>query len=119
MWMPEVDPRQIFSPGAVPLRRQSIRTSYYTSMVGDSGAILETKDQLFTLGFSPNVFKKGRQSQKAKGVDIALTKDMLSHAYQSDYDPAILVGGDRDYVPLVEKVKSLGKRVHIAFFDGR
>ena len=69
------------------------------------------------MGFNARVFKKGKQEQKAKGVDIALTKDMLGHAFLGNYEVAVLIAGDGDYVPLVEEVKRLGKRVYLLFFQ--
>ena len=44
---------------------------------------------------------------RAKGVDIALTKDLLSHAFLDNYDAVVLVAGDGDYVPVVEELKRL------------
>jgi uncharacterized LabA/DUF88 family protein len=73
------------------------------------------REQLRRLGFDPNVFKKPKQTQKAKGVDIALTKDMLSHAFRGNYETAALVAGDGDYLPLVDEAKRLGKRVVVRF----
>ena len=69
------------------------------------------------MGFDPNVFKKTRKEQKAKGVDIALTKDMLSHAFLGNYNVAVLVAGDGDYIPLIEEVKRLGKQIFVAFIS--
>lgn len=63
------------------------------------------------------MFKKVRKEDKAKGVDIALTIDMLSHAFMGNYDTAMLIAGDADYVPLVNEVKHLGKRVVVLFFE--
>ena len=94
-----------------------VRSSYYTSLVGSHDKINAVKEALWAMGFQPEVFKKIRPEQKAKGVDIALTKDMLSHAFLGNYEVALLVAGDGDYVPLVEEVKRLGKRVHLCFFD--
>jgi uncharacterized LabA/DUF88 family protein len=34
-----------------------------------------------------------------------------------NFDTAMLVAGDGDYVPLVEEVKRLGKRVHVHFIE--
>src|SRR4051794_12186407 len=45
----------------------------------------------------------------AKGVDISLTKDMLVQAFLGNYDIAVLVAADGDYLPVVEEVKRLGK----------
>ena len=50
--------------------------------------------------------------------EIALTTDMLSHGYRTNYDVAVLFAGDGDYVPLVEEVKRLGKVVYIMFLQG-
>ncbi len=51
------------------------------------------------------------------GVDIALTTDMLSHAFLDNYSIAVLAAGDGDYVPAVEAVKRQGKQVWGLFFD--
>ena len=70
------------------------------------------------MGFSHRVFKKKSRDEKTKGVDIALTNDMLNHALLGNYDGAFLVAGDGDYVPLVEEVKRLGRLVFCVFFKG-
>ncbi|MEK7255511.1 MAG: NYN domain-containing protein [Bacteroidota bacterium] len=50
-----------------------------------------------------------------KCVDIALASSMLYFAaLPYVYDIAILVGGDRDFVPVLNKVRQLGKRIAIA-----
>ena len=54
----------------------------------------------------------GRQ----KGVDVDLATDMVRFACMGSYDVAILVSGDCDFVPAVEKVKEQGKRVEVACF---
>ncbi len=94
------------------------RAYYYTSAVGDDDRIGGVRRSLRALGFEPRVFKKPSGSLKSKGVDITLTKDMLSHAFQDHYRDAVLIAGDGDYVPLVEEVKRFGKRVYVAFFAG-
>lgn len=92
-----------------------VRSCYYTSLVGDDCTLLAVRLQLRKLGFEPHVFKKPSREAKSKGVDIELTKDMLSHAFRGNYDVAILIAGDGDYVPLVEEVKRLGKNVFVYF----
>lgn len=52
-----------------------------------------------------------------KGVDIFLTADMISLAYEDAYDTAVLLSGDGDYVALVDLVKSKGKRVIVMAFN--
>ncbi|MGD0310008.1 MAG: NYN domain-containing protein, partial [Acidobacteriota bacterium] len=71
-----------------------LRSIYYTSLVGDEETLQKVRTDLWTLEFQPEVFKKTARDQKAKGVDISLTKDMLSHAFLDNYDIAVLVAGD-------------------------
>lgn len=52
-----------------------------------------------------------------KGVDVDLATDMILFACRNHYDVAILVSGDGDFIPAVEKVKDMGKRVEIACFE--
>jgi uncharacterized LabA/DUF88 family protein len=94
----------------------AIRAYYYTSLIGDEPHVLSIKKALRSLEFHPEVFKKVRAQEKAKGVDIALAKDFLSHAFLNHYDVAVLVAGDGDYVPLITEVKRLDKIVYVAFF---
>ncbi|NPA53020.1 MAG: NYN domain-containing protein [Aquificae bacterium] len=51
-----------------------------------------------------------------KGIDILLATDMVSLAFRDAYDTAILVSGDSDYVPVVEEIQTLGKRVENVTF---
>ena len=51
-----------------------------------------------------------------KGVDIQLTTDLLTHSFKNNYDVAILVAGDTDYVGAVQAVKDNGKNVEVALF---
>ncbi len=53
-----------------------------------------------------------------KGVDTFITIDMLSHAYKDNYDTAILISGDEDFMVLVEVVKDIGKHVEVANLGG-
>jgi uncharacterized LabA/DUF88 family protein len=118
VWMPGVQPTQNIVPGArLGVQAQAIRAYYYTSLVGDEQRIVAVREALYSLGFSPEVFKKSRQDLKAKGVDIALARDILGHAYRDNYDVALLMAGDGDYVPLVAELKRLGKVVYVGFFS--
>lgn len=117
LWFPSLTATHAFATGHLALQPEAIRAIYYTSVFGDSAKVEEARGILWTLGFNPEVFKKSRREQKAKGVDIALTKDMLGNAFRDNYDVAVLVAGDGDYVPLVKEVKSLGKVAYVAFFE--
>ena len=52
-----------------------------------------------------------------KGDDVYLTTDMVSLAYENQYDTAILVSGDGDFVPALKRIQKLGKRVENAYFS--
>lgn len=91
------------------------RRHYYTSVQGDADRITEVIDRLKQAGVeAPNVFKRTK-SRGSKRVDIQLATDMLLHAARKNYETAVLVAGDEDYVPLVEAVKSEGRSVVVWF----
>lgn len=95
------------------------RAFYYTSEFGDIVTLNQTREALWQLGFTPEVFKKGNKQDKAKGVDIALTKDLLSNAFLGNFDVAVVISGDADFQPVISELKRLGKTVCLmAFTDG-
>ncbi len=51
-----------------------------------------------------------------KGVDIQLATDMITHSFKGNYDVAILVAGDNDFVGALQAVKDNGKNVEVALF---
>jgi cold shock CspA family protein/uncharacterized LabA/DUF88 family protein len=56
---------------------------------------------------------------REKCVDIALASAMLYYAaIPSAYDIAIVIIGDRDYIPVLQRVRRLAKRVGIASIRG-
>lgn len=119
VWLPGIKPTLALTNAAdspIKVQDHAIRAYYYTSLAGDEPHLLAVKQALRSLGFQPEVFKKAKAQEKAKGVDIALAKDFLSHAFLGNYDVAVLIAGDGDYVPLITEVKRLGKVVYVAFF---
>ena len=51
-----------------------------------------------------------------KGVDTAIATDMMSLAWDNNYDVAVLVSSDRDFIPVVQSLASKGiKVIHGAF----
>jgi uncharacterized LabA/DUF88 family protein len=88
-----------------------VRRYYYTSCFGDETRLDEVRDALKNAGIQqPRVFKRPKNG-RSKRVDISLATDMLSHAHRRNYDVAVLVTGDEDFVPLVEAVVGEGRRV--------
>ena len=51
-----------------------------------------------------------------KGVDVRMATDMISLAWADNYDIAVLVSSDRDFVPVAEFLETRGiKVIHGAF----
>jgi uncharacterized LabA/DUF88 family protein len=99
------------------LHCEVIRRYYYTSTRGDEQRREEIHDRLQKVGIeAPRVFPR-RKKSGSKRVDISLAVDMLSHAYLGNYDIAVLVAGDEDYVPLVDAVGAAGRRVFLWFIE--
>jgi hypothetical protein len=112
---PESQPKRSWV-GLPALEPKPVRAYYYAMRQGDDPAQGDVEQKLWELGFAPRVFKKERGEERAKGVDIALCCDLLAHGASGNYDVAVLVAGDRDYVPLIEEVKRLGRIAVVAFF---
>ena len=94
-----------------------VRKYYYTSIRGDQNKLEETEDEIKNSNIdAPRVFKKYRNG-KTKKVDISLSTDMLYHATKKNYDVALLIAGDEDYIPLIEAVQLEGCRVYVWFFS--
>lgn len=51
-----------------------------------------------------------------KEVDVAMACEMVVHALRDHYDVAIVVSGDRDFIPAIQQVQSAGKKVEVAAF---
>ena len=52
----------------------------------------------------------GTLNQKEKGIDISIAIDMVSSAYNDEYDYIVLISGDSDFIPALDLVKTLGKK---------
>ena len=56
------------------------------------------------------------RGNEEKGVDVRLATDMIKLAWVDDYDIAVLISSDGDFVPVVEFLKTRGiKVIHGAF----
>ena len=51
-----------------------------------------------------------------KGIDVQLATDMITHSFRNNYNVAILVAGDNDFVGAIQAVKDNGKHVEVALF---
>jgi len=81
------------------------KRSWYKELTTRSGYIIKINfDKISTSGAIE------------KKVDINIAIDVVSLAYENAYDTAVLVSGDGDFVPVVKKLKKLGKGVEIWAF---
>lgn len=53
---------------------------------------------------------------KEKCVDISVASNLVYHAALDDYDQAVVITGDKDFIPALNKVKQLKKDIVIASF---
>ena len=54
--------------------------------------------------------------REQKGVDVAMASEMLVQAFNDNFDVAIVVSGDGDFVPAIEHLQRMGKIVEVASF---
>ena len=73
-------------------------------------------DRLRYLGFRVLTREFDVETYEQKEVDVAMGCEMVVHALRDHYDVAIVVSGDRDFVPAIQHVQAAGKRVEVAAF---
>ena len=56
--------------------------------------------------------KRPNNHKTEKGVDVKLAIDLLINAYNNNYDIAILISNDADFIPAIEEVQKLNKKVY-------
>jgi uncharacterized LabA/DUF88 family protein len=109
------------------------RDYYFTSITGSDQDVYELQKVIREFNLDPQVKRepgdlaKRRASQldreriieKPKGVDIALAARMLEDAYLDNYGTAMLFTSDVDFLPVIEAVRRIGRRVVvIGYKDG-
>lgn len=109
-------------------KRRLVRIYYYNAKVGQKEEPERYKDQQkFFDGVTAIPYTELRLGRLVytnwpgtppyeKGVDIQLATDMLTHSFKNNYDVAILVAGDNDFVGALQAVKDNGKNVEVALF---
>jgi len=63
--------------------------------------------------------KDNKRKYSVKEDDIHLAVDMVKLAYNNAYDTAILISSDGDFVPAINAVKEVGKRVENIGFESK
>ena len=105
-----------------------IRCTLYTYVQGDPVKTKDVENTIRILTFpkhrnsmlpnliTPCIFNK-KKGGKAKGVDIGICVDALSHAARDHYDTAVIISGDKDYLKLLKEIQSYGKQCYICAFS--
>jgi uncharacterized protein (TIGR00288 family) len=106
-----------------------VRAYYYTSVTGDKDKLNEIDEEIRNIRIGglaykslsptlyPITFKRDRPNEKAKGVDIRMTIDILSHTYNNNLDIACFFSGDGDFEPVLQEVSKHGKLIYIYSFS--
>jgi uncharacterized LabA/DUF88 family protein len=81
------------------------KKKWYENLSKNSGYVIKASFDKIALN---NTFEKK--------IDIQIAIDIISLAYENAYDTAVLVSGDGDFVPVVKKVKKLGKNMELWAF---
>ncbi len=109
-------------------KRRLVRIYYYNAKVGQKEEPQRYKDQKkFFAGVEAIPYTELRLGRLVynnwpgtppyeKGVDIQLATDMITHSFKNNYDVAILVAGDNDFVGALQAVKDNGKNVEVVLF---
>ena len=109
-------------------KRRLVRIYYYNAKVGHKEEPERYRDQqAFFAGVNAIPYCELRLGRLVyhnwpnsppyeKGVDIQLATDMITHSFKNNYDVAVLVAGDNDYVGALQSVKDNGKHVEVALF---
>jgi len=109
-------------------KRRLIRIYYYNARVGQREEPERYHDQQkFFAGITAIPYTELRLGRLVynnwpssppyeKGVDILLATDMITHGFKNNYDVAILVAGDNDFVGAIQAVKDNGKNLEVALF---
>lgn len=96
----------------------------YDSTESDDRALKDLHESLESMKidmhlYKPQVFveKNGTKRLVQKEVDTSIVADVISGAYEDEYDICMIISGDRDMCPCIEKVHRKGKKVKVAGFD--
>ena len=101
-----------------------IRVYYYDAIVKYNDPKFEEQNEYFerirmTQKYEVKLGRltKTKDNYRQKGVDVLLAIAMITKAFLNQYDIALLLAGDDDFVDLVKSIKdSTGKRIYGAYF---
>ena len=109
-------------------RRKLVRIYYYNAKVGMKEEPERYRhQQAFFAGVNAIPYSELRLGRLVytnwpsvppfeKGIDVQLTTDMITHSFRDNYDVAVLVAGDNDFVGALQAIKNNGQHVEVALF---
>ena len=105
---------ELFSAGQIGAHL-TVRKYWFGSVQGSDEDMESKAEFLRSSGYEAVLFHKVK-GRKEKGVDLAVAREMLIHGFHRNYDMAVLIAGDEDYLGLVGDLKRLGLVVAVAFY---
>ena len=104
-----------------------VRVHYYNAINNRDQALKEKQERFYQgvlrdkFGWNVRILPLQWPGGKAqqKGVDTTLALEMNQLAISNEYETAVLLAADADFVPLVEYVKQCGKVVRNAYYAMR
>ena len=94
----------------------------YTAIDADNPGQIKFIEMLQRAGFIVRMkpikqIRVGKDSVWKGNLDIELAMDMLDFAHQ--YDTMILMSGDSDFAPVIDRLKAKNKRIVVMSVNGR
>lgn len=116
--------KQYFQIDFAELRRLAVNGRHMVGATAFDGRIYSTErdttkafhDVLMHSGWALDL-RDMDSCDHQKEVDVALATAVMSGAMKDAYDTAVIISGDRDFIPAIEYVRTLGKRVEIISYD--
>lgn len=100
-------PAWLLNEGEGSKRRHAVTSRYYSKI-----------SQLPNVEVKYGYLQGDKYDPHEKNVDTQISSDMVAGADLGEFETAILVSSDGDYLSAVQNLKKLGKRIEILFFRG-
>ena len=108
-----------------PFQADLIRVYYFDAIVDGGHPDYSTQKDFFDSIEKVNCYtviladliESSNKGFKQKGVDVQMAISALDKTYQNQYDTAIFLMGDRDFLPLIKAVKDVGKKTLIVCYE--
>ena len=100
-------PAWLLSEGEESKQRHATASRYYSAV-----------EKLPKVELKYGYLQGDKSNPHEKNVDTQISSDMVANAALGQYDTAILVSNDGDYLSAITNTKKLGKRVELLFFRG-